>query len=156
MNEGLQLAFLLAVTVCMQPETKCTDAINAATYAATSAAADTFQVMGMPLQRQSQGEKTYRYMCVYRAVTEAKNEVMERKKDLDTTKEKMDKLVEKLYLGRSVVSQGQDPSVSKTQVQYCAFQNHSVSKINVQHCATMQKPLWMKGSYHKSQCPRMG
>ena len=39
----------------------------------------------------------------YRAVTEAKNEVMERKRDLDTTKEKMDKLVEKLYLGRSAV-----------------------------------------------------
>ena len=38
-----------------------------------------------------------------RAVTEAKNEVMERKKDLDITKEKMDKLVEKLYLGRSVI-----------------------------------------------------
>ena len=36
-------------------------------------------------------------------MTEAKNEVMERKKDLDTTKEKMDKLVEKLYLGRSAV-----------------------------------------------------
>ena len=33
-------------------------------------------------------------------MTEAKNEVMERKRDLDTTKEKMDKLVEKLYLGR--------------------------------------------------------
>lgn len=29
---------------------------------------------------------------------------MERKRDLDTTKEKMDKLVEKLYLGRSVAS----------------------------------------------------
>lgn len=41
-------------------------------------------------------------LCGYRAVTEAKNEVMERKRDLDTTKEKMDKLVEKLYLGRSV------------------------------------------------------
>ena len=39
-------------------------------------------------------------MLACRAVTEAKNEVMERKKDLDTTKEKMDKLVEKLYLGR--------------------------------------------------------
>lgn len=35
-------------------------------------------------------------------MTEAKNEVMERKKDLDTTKQKMDQLVEKLYLGRSV------------------------------------------------------
>jgi len=33
---------------------------------------------------------------------------MERKKDLDTTKEKMDKLVEKLYLGRSVIPQGQN------------------------------------------------
>lgn len=33
-------------------------------------------------------------------MTEAKNEVMERKKDLDLTKEKMDKLVDKLYLGR--------------------------------------------------------
>ena len=41
-------------------------------------------------------------LCGHRAVTEAKNEVMERKRDLDTTKEKMDKLVEKLYLGRSV------------------------------------------------------
>ena len=43
-------------------------------------------------------------MCslYHRAVTEAKNEVMERKRDLDATKEKMDKLVEKLYLGRSV------------------------------------------------------
>jgi len=58
---------------------------------------------------------------VYRAVTEAKNEVMERKKDLDTTKEKMDKLVEKLYLGRSVFSQGQNFSVSKSDAQYCAF-----------------------------------
>lgn len=28
---------------------------------------------------------------------------MERKKDLDNTKEKMDKLVEKLYLGRSAI-----------------------------------------------------
>jgi len=37
---------------------------------------------------------------------------MERKKDLDTTKEKMDKLVEKLYLGRSVIPQGQNHSVS--------------------------------------------
>lgn len=43
--------------------------------------------------------------CWCRAVTEAKNEVMERKKDLDTTKEKMDKLVEKLYLGRSATLQ---------------------------------------------------
>ncbi len=60
-------------------------------------------------------------MRVYRAVTEAKNEVMERKKDLDTTKEKMDKLVEKLYLGRSVFSQGQNFSVSKSDAQYCAF-----------------------------------
>eukprot|EP00891_Asterochloris_glomerata_P008593 jgi/Astpho2/8593/Aster-x0814 len=34
------------------------------------------------------------------AVIEAKNEVMERKKDLDSTKEKMDKLVEKLYVSR--------------------------------------------------------
>ena len=33
-------------------------------------------------------------------MTEAKNEVMERKRDLDMTKEKMDKLVDKLYLGR--------------------------------------------------------
>ena len=39
-----------------------------------------------------------------RAVTEAKNEVMERKKDLDLTKEKMDKLVDKLYLGRQATS----------------------------------------------------
>lgn len=62
---------------------------------------------------------------------------MERKKDLDTTKEKMDKLVEKLYLGRSVVSQSQNHSVSKSNVQYCAFKNHSVSKFNVQHCTTM-------------------
>ncbi len=62
---------------------------------------------------------------------------MERKKDLDTTKEKMDKLVEKLYLGRSVVSQNQNSSVSKSNVQHCASKNHSVSKINVQHCTTM-------------------
>ena len=39
-----------------------------------------------------------------RAVTEAKNEVMERKRDLDLTKEKMDKLVDKLYLGRQASS----------------------------------------------------
>ena len=51
-------------------------------------------------------------LCGHRAVTEAKNEVMERKRDLDTTKEKMDKLVEKLYLGRSVTVPRQIEEVS--------------------------------------------
>lgn len=34
------------------------------------------------------------------ALRDAKNEVLERKKELDTTKEKMDSMVEKLYMGR--------------------------------------------------------
>lgn len=34
------------------------------------------------------------------AVMEAKNEVVERKKELDATKDKMDRLVDKLYVGR--------------------------------------------------------
>jgi len=34
------------------------------------------------------------------AVIEAKNEVMERKRELDLTKERMDRLVDKLYAGR--------------------------------------------------------
>lgn len=53
---------------------------------------------------------------------------MERKKDLDTTKEKMDKLVEKLYLGRSVISQSQKFSLSRSNVQYCALKHHSKCK----------------------------
>ncbi|KAL0031026.1 hypothetical protein WJX79_010574 [Trebouxia sp. C0005] len=53
------------------------------------------EVMGQEMERWRQTAE-----ATSRAVTEAKNEVMERKKDLDTTKEKMDKLVEKLYLGR--------------------------------------------------------
>ena len=57
---------------------------------------------------------------------------MERKKDLDTTKEKMDKLVEKLYLGRSVVSQRHNFSPRKTNVEYCAVENHSERKIDLQ------------------------
>ena len=57
-------------------------------------------------------------MC--RAVTEAKNEVMERKRDLDTTKEKMDKLVEKLYLGRLVASlKGQNQMSLPFGAQWC-------------------------------------
>ena len=53
---------------------------------------------------------------------------MERKKDLDTTKEKMDKLVEKLYLGRSVISQSQKFSLSRSNVQHCALKHHSKCK----------------------------
>lgn len=34
------------------------------------------------------------------AVIEAKNEVLERKRELDSTKDKLDHLVEKLYAGR--------------------------------------------------------
>lgn len=99
-------------------------------HAATNAVTNTFQGTRMLLQRHSKSTKSYRQWRVYRAVTEAKNEVMERKKDLDTTKEKMDKLVEKLYLGRSVVAQGQNHSVSIAQVQNSAFQNHLVSSFD--------------------------
>ena len=113
-------------------------AFDAVMHAATNAVTNTFQGTRMLLQRHSESTKTDRQWHVYRAVTEAKNEVMERKKDLDTTKEKMDKLVEKLYLGRSVISQGQNCSVSIAQVQKCAFQNHSVSSFNVQHCAVQK------------------
>lgn len=115
-------------------------AFDAVMHAATFAVTNTFQVMRMLLQRHSKSTKNYRQWRVYRAVTEAKNEVMERKKDLDTTKEKMDKLVEKLYLGRSVVSQGHNCSVSIAKVQNCAFQNHSVSSFSVQHCGVRELP----------------
>ncbi|KAK9803017.1 hypothetical protein WJX72_000682 [[Myrmecia] bisecta] len=53
------------------------------------------EMMGSEMERwRQQAEATAR------AVVEAKNEVMDRKKDLDVTKEKMDKLVEKLYASR--------------------------------------------------------
>lgn len=36
------------------------------------------------------------------SIREAKNEVLDRKRELDMTKEKMDALVEKLYIGREI------------------------------------------------------
>lgn len=58
------------------------------------------QLMGGEMERwRVQAEATAR------AVVDAKNEVILRKKDLDHTKDKMDSLVEKLYLSREKVKQ---------------------------------------------------
>lgn len=60
------------------------------------------------------------------AVAEAKNEVMDRKRELDAMKFKMDGLIEKLYVGResNLALQGQIASLSQHNVAAHSRQVH--------------------------------